>query len=425
MPYQELDSIFVKIVEYKKSIPFEQKIGWHGIIEHLFVRKSPLIYNDLLPSIKCLCDNAEFRQYVMNIRRHTLTKNRKVYLKKISNDRKDHISITTVKHINKELSINNFYQLLEKFESEFTSSDYEMIYKNEYKFIHDSLDGFIEITSNYAFYKICSYLYENYREKTQEKEKIRNDNSFICEYFSRLVLDTAEMTSFEKYGLITLNDDFTIYKSKERCCLQYKNDPEHHYLYMNINKPVLNEFIKMLKLGLIGTIAFKIIDIQKIVPAFEDMERGHHFTLKLYRLPDISMFYDGANYENRLYVKYSECDCSLTFEELDDNFEIVDEYIRTQVVHMQFVKNDEEYRIRHLDHEYIYYTLEEYEKRKTDPAQKGKKIKTFKIDNSCIPITYKTNGIFFIYFILDNYLKHKKLLREYFNSMFEENSKNI
>lgn len=66
MSYQELDSIFVNIFEYEKSIPLDQKIGWHGVINDLFVRKAPLMHQDLLPSVRHLCDSAEFRQYVIN-----------------------------------------------------------------------------------------------------------------------------------------------------------------------------------------------------------------------------------------------------------------------------------------------------------------------------------------------------------------------
>lgn len=338
-----------------------------------------------------------------------------MYLKRIRNERRDIVSIGYVKNINKELAISDFSQLLKKFESEFASFGCEMAYKNQYESIHGSLCGFEEIAINYGFYRVCSFLYTNYYYRLREREEIKNDNSFIHEYFARLGSDAVKTSSFEKHGLITLSDDFTIYNSKEICCLQYKNDPEHHYLYLNIGKPVLSEFMNLLELRWIGAIAFKIINIQKYVLGLEEMERGQRFSLNLHQLPNISMLYDGANYDNRLYVKYSERDCSLTFEELDDNFKIVDEYIRTQVIHMQFFKDDEKYYICHLDHEYIYYTPDEYEKRKTDPAQKGKKIKTFKIDNARIPIAYKTNGIFFLYFILDNYLKHKKLLREYFS----------
>lgn len=415
MYYQELDSIFIKIFEYENSIPLDQKIGWHGVINDLFVRKNPLMHHDLLPAVKRLCDSAEFCQHVINIRRNYLIIERRIFLKKIRNERSDTFSIANVRHINKELFISDFNQLLEKFDNEFTNFGYEWMYKNHYESIHGSFDGFTEIIQNYGFYRVCSYLYDNYCDRLQERKEIINDNSFIHEYFLGLGSDAAKKPSFERYGLITLNDDFEIYNSKEICCLQYKGDSEHHYLYLNIDKSVFSELIKLWELGQIGSLAFKIIDIKKFVPCLEDMERGKCFTLNLYNLPNISMLYDGANYEDRLYIKYSERDCSLTFEELDDNFKIVDEYIRTQVIHMQFVKNNEEYYICHLDHEYIYYTPDEYENRRTNPEQKGKKIKTFKIDNACIPITYKPNGIFFLYFILDNYLEHKKLLREYFS----------
>lgn len=417
MAYQSIDCILAKIFEYENEIPLEQRTGWHGVINDLFVRRYPLMHDELLPTIRSLCNSADFHQYVMDIRRHDLNKDREDALKALHTNRDDYIARGRLEHADKEIDISDFHMLLGKFESEFTIHGYELMYKNQYKSIHGSLAGFTEIAKNYGFYRVCSYLYDDYCHRLREREEIRSDNSFIQEYFARLGSDATGKPSFERYGLITLSDDFTIYNSKEIRCLRYKNDPEQHYLYLNISKPLMSEFLNLLKLSWIGSIAFKITCIQKFVPALEDLERGQCFALNLHSLPEISMLYDGANYDDRLYVKYSKSDLSLTFEELDDDFRIVDEYVRTQVIHMQFIKRDGKYYIYHFDHEYIYYTIDEYEKRKTDPDQKGKKIKTFKIDNANIPLTYKTNEIFFLYFILDNYLKHKRLLLEYFSSI--------
>ena len=61
--------------------------------------------------------------------------------------------------------------------------------------------------------------------------------------------------------------------------------------------------------------------------------------------------------------------------------------LSTQMIHLQHVGNT----ITHLDHEYIFYDLENYDERIYNVGVKGegrKRVKTFKIDRS----TY-TNGL--------------------------------
>ena len=105
----------------------------------------------------------------------------------------------------------------------------------------------------------------------------------------------------------------------------------------------------------------------------------------------------------------------------------------TQVVHLEYQCKAQDAYITHLDHEYIFYTLEEYERRMKDNLQKGSgltRLKSFKIDHSCIPFKYKVevkrrdeNGeellieyVQILSYILEIYFKHKDLLKEYFQS---------
>ena len=72
-----------------------------------------------------------------------------------------------------------------------------------------------------------------------------------------------------------------------------------------------------------------------------------------------------------------------------------------------------------MDHEYIFYSLEEYVKRLSDIKQKGnilKRIKTFKIDNSKIPFILE-DGMNVLLFFLNEYFKSEKLLLEYFQKI--------
>ena len=97
------------------------------------------------------------------------------------------------------------------------------------------------------------------------------------------------------------------------------------------------------------------------------------------------------------------------------------------MIHLQYKTEDNETYITHLDHEYIFYTIEEYEKRLGEYNQKGtakRRMKSFKIDQARIPFNYQckiykkdnsgSENELFLYFVLDSYFKHKDLLKEYF-----------
>ena len=65
-----------------------------------------------------------------------------------------------------------------------------------------------------------------------------------------------------------------------------------------------------------------------------------------------------------------------------------DDYIMTQAVHLEFFRKNNDFYIKHIDHEIIFYTFDEYDNRLCNIKAKGKVLKrqkTFKIDNSEIP----------------------------------------
>ena len=138
------------------------------------------------------------------------------------------------------------------------------------------------------------------------------------------------------------------------------------------------------------------------------------------------------NFQDCLWVTIDNN--NITFEELCDDFDVYKDMITTQVIHLQYIQTDNNTIITHLDHEYIFYNENEYQERLKKPYKKGNaahRIKSFKIDKSCIPFTTpcvvqcKDNDsdnilsveVPFIYFILDSYFKHKDLLSEYFQNI--------
>lgn len=104
----------------------------------------------------------------------------------------------------------------------------------------------------------------------------------------------------------------------------------------------------------------------------------------------------------------------LTFEEIPHNLQIYDDLYVTSLVHVQLCVRNDEPMISHIDHEYIFYTEDEFLCRQENPGVKGKgrkPIKTFKIDDAELPLLVDRILAPLIFLCMDN----KKLVLEYFH----------
>lgn len=196
-------------------------------------------------------------------------------------------------------------------------------------------------------------------------------------------------------------------------------------IFLNIPRPLARVFDELRVAKYIKEIAIRSID-SRIYDGenhrgylMEAVEKGSIFSWNLDELPQVSKLYDVNYYEDCLWIKAGNGE--MTFEELCEDFHDDGENVVTQMIHLQYAGSS----ITHLDHEYIFYDLESYEKRKLNVNIKGQAkrwVKTFKIDRSDIPMDYpcrmvKENEdilVPFIYFVLNNYFEHKELLEEYF-----------
>ena len=107
---------------------------------------------------------------------------------------------------------------------------------------------------------------------------------------------------------------------------------------------------------------------------------------------------------------------------------------KTLYIHLQYRREPTGIYITHLDQEYVFYTEDEFDIRRRDPAKKGTarpRVKSFKVDNSRIPFDFdytvqwkdQTGNLLppvqlpFLCYVLDFYFQHKELLREYFQNL--------
>jgi hypothetical protein len=107
---------------------------------------------------------------------------------------------------------------------------------------------------------------------------------------------------------------------------------------------------------------------------------------------------------------------SVEFEEILGDHEVLDDCVVTQMIHLKYLTDDDgRIRISHIDHEYLFYSYEEFDQRLKDYTQRAgakKRIKTFKVDRSKIPLVFE-DGTFFLYAVLEAYFTRAYFLQEF------------
>lgn len=255
--------------------------------------------------------------------------------------------------------------------------------------------------------------------------------NFELEEFYKVI---SREEQYNKYGLLSLNENRNL--RKPGASPQYIQDKKYGSVEVDKRIPEIileklwlirrnTDYIKDfsvrpdLKNGIIKKELIILKDEKEFGKYFSFQNLKENFSTKLYSLENDSLW---INIENN----------NITFEEIIDDLKTEDDIIKTQVVHCEYFFKNNKFYISHLDHEYIFYSLEEYCERLYNIKQKGnikKREKTIKIDNSKIPFIFileeglDKEEINILLFILSEYFKRKDLLIEYFQKIkdLEEN----
>lgn len=299
--------------------------------------------------------------------------------------------------------------------------------------------------------KNCRWLCEEAKELTYSETRVLlyleyafpnynyTKNDPYCSDINELEVEYKDIfdkqSQFHKYGIVPLGnerelltiDPPRIYDSSINRTFFTKNVPLH----------LLKQISEMMSAGIIMDFSVRLVN----EPGYEGriyceylaeaLERGKVFDFVNLGDYSISRLYS-EQYENCMWVNIDPY--NITFEEMCEDFEVHDNMIVTQVVHLEYFCEDSHVYISHLDHEYIFYAIEEYEERMKNPVKKGEaktRLKSFKIDHSKIPFDYlceihrkDMNGNDlpveheqFLCYVLESYFKHKELLKEYFQKL--------
>ncbi|MDI4637519.1 MULTISPECIES: hypothetical protein [Halomonadaceae] len=352
-----------------------------------------------------------FRRFVVDLERAKNKKESESLIERIREyeelDRRDHISIKKLEFISAYLQCLDFNKV---------TNHYQSIYNS----LNDETSIFNCSIEDYVAFKIVELLYEYY-EQSLKRFSVPEHNNLEGLYVKNGISLNEVDTQYNKHQLLTIDANFEI--SDSNIPKVYDKRIQAYVLINEIPSELLKLFKQLKEEGLINSIALRpeyslagdgFIDLSI---ALEELERGETFSLGKLGAPSISKLYS-KEYDN-LWVVIDKR--NITFEEIVQDFYIYNDCIVTQVVHLEYEGvGTVEPLITHIDHEYIFYTIDEYEKRQQDYTQKGnaiKRYKTFKIDNSKIP--FYVSDMFILYYIIEKFFKKKELLNEYFESVLK------
>ncbi|HDY7697613.1 TPA: hypothetical protein RQK02_004669 [Vibrio vulnificus] len=386
-----------------------------GRLTRAFLERSPFITDELLPSIKNSCDSDTFRSKVMRLYLRKYELEKKTYANKFNNlgelDSSNGVTKLRVDYAEQKLRIKTFNDLLDSIKNEY--SKLSEFYNEDYKIIHGKEDPeYIE--DNYHLLVVGELVYDNFKNIEGRYAMFNMSySSYVYDEYKNIGIDLNEIDNqFLKYKLLSLNDNIEIHNDKDSQTIRDKRIDK--FFWINLSKKLLSSIEYLMDKNLLSDISFRIDYISEYTPDMLEKEYGSILGIDVSKLPEISKFYTVDNYDNNLWVRHNLEKQSLTFEEMMEDFEVVNQDVVTQIIHLEYFVLGGEYFIKHLDHEFIFYTLDEYDERLSNPDIKGhKKIKSFKVDNAKIPFRFKKDEEYFLYQVLDAYLENKELISEY------------
>lgn len=274
---------------------------------------------------------------------------------------------------------------------------------------------------NYCYYCVFEAIYNFYYFEYLSLKDRNIKESPLFLYFENHDSSLLVDKNFTKYGLITLTNDFEPICTEHLECRIF-NKPLNITLPLSrkIDNKLFKKFIDLYDTGIIRQISFKPSLVEPYTGkvstdiALESVEFGRVFDIELNDLIPTKLF---SLDSDSLWV--NPVGQEITFEELKYDFDTFDDYIMTQAVHLEFFRKNNDFYIKHIDHEIIFYAYEEYDNRLYNIKVKGKVLKrqkTFKIDESEIPFLIDGKPEFLIQ-ILYTYFSNKELLNEYFHNI--------
>lgn len=389
---------------------------------YTFLNKDSIFTKKLLPLIEASLADESFQKNVMRIYTEDCVTEKDKILKDFE-VRRDLPNAnlfyqSQIDIVDKRLAVKTFQHLVSHLSNYLNDNPGTLdILNNFYKSLHNA-EGSLYIKENYVNYSIGSIIYSKHLSTKGRVEMLELKYSKVVESeYRKIGIDIRkEDTQFNKYNLVSLNENIKIINDKDSQTIC--DERLGKYFWIQVPRKLLTAIEELIEKRMLCEIAFRIDHVSDLIPTMEDKEFGAPLRLKISSLPQLSKFYSTDKYENSLWINHDTEKQSLTFEELMDDFEVSGDDVVTQVIHLEYSSKGEDFFINHLDHEFIVYTLDRYQERLSNSNIKGhRKVKTFKIDKSMIPFNIKIGGDLFLFQVLDSYFKNHDLIEEYFEKL--------
>lgn len=354
----------------------------------------------------------EFKKFISSLERANNIKEAESLAIKIKEyekiEKRDYISLKKLEFITAHLKDLDF---------EKTVKYYSSIYRS----LSEESNLFNCTVDEYVAFNAVKLMYQYYCQ-SKKRFVVPENNKLEQTYLSKGISLKKIDSQYSKHKLLTIDENFTLSDSNNIPKV-YDRRIEEYVLINEISSELMDFFRSLMKQDLIGSIALRPeyslsgVGISDLSITLEELERGEVFSFENLGEPSVTKLYS-KDYDT-LWIAIDER--NITFEEILQNFDVYDDSIVTQVVHLEYEKSENsEHVIAHIDHEYIFYTEDEFLERQGSYKQKGnarKRYKTFKIDGSKIP--FLVGDVCVLYYIIGKFFKEQELLEEYFEEVLK------
>lgn len=418
----------IELCRKKKYLVLEDTSYLWGVLFAEFDKGNPQI-NDLITKIHVIYQgDSKFKEAVLKIVYENYIAEKLRNFEYIAKNSADYFHLLELiyvvyKHFLKDSDIELFLRdkikFIEKLVNFNGNEDLEENLMLGYKIITSEMNfgKYDHLRNEYMYYEILKIIYNKYIEMSKNPKQ-KNIYDYLKKYYRDKQIDF----NYDRYELISIKDDFELgISSPSRIHDKTNNLTIYNIEVCNTLHSIFEYLLEnySLDLALKPNVVNFDYGIRTEMSLKEEIERGVQFAFKNLDFPSITKLYSNS-YDNLWINIETGKENQITFEEIvnDDDVEDDGEFYITQIIHLKYLNKGGEYLITHIDHEYIFYDINEYEDRKNNPFQHGEgreKIKTFKIDNAEIP--FKDDKYFYLYEILSCKFKNLELLNEYFQNV--------
>lgn len=410
--------------------------GKFTILTEKYLKDNQFLFDEIIPKFKISLTEGEIQSFILTARKEKIGIELDYLYKELENT-SSLFHERQIIFFEERLSKLSMLSLEEEANSIFDAVTMEILQANG-----KSND---QTKENYFYIFCLGILYEKFKSDKADTEKYsatQKSENKLYKYYKSLDINLKETDrQFAKYDLLSIVESEQIIPGLPSRIFDEKNNSQ---FLVDVPAVLLDMFASLLRSEAIKGISF-LVNCEVVFQTsqqyfillgneqpkspvllfdFLDDVRDYQVTREVVKEADSKSTFPPQVLAGRFYDESDDSawyfidNRNIYFEEIPNAPEMLDDCVVTQLVHIEYFVCNGEMIFSHIDHEYIFYSYDEFDKRLDDFSQKGsarKRIKTFKIDNSTIPLIVD-GGVLVLNTILE-YLFDKPYL---FNEFIRE-----